>query len=37
MPQPPATFNIRPLPGASFGGIVELPPGTDTEAAIAAV
>lgn len=30
-------FRIRPLPGASFGGIVEFPAGADTEAAIAAV
>lgn len=30
-------FRIRPLPGASFGGVVEFPAGTDTEAAIAAV
>lgn len=33
----PATFGIRPLPGASFGGLVEFPSGADTEAAIAAV
>lgn len=37
MPQPQAIFRIRPLPGASFGGLVEFPAGADTEAAIAAV
>ncbi len=37
MPQSQATFGIRPLPGASFGGLVEFPAGADTEAAIAAV
>ena len=31
------SFQIRPLPGASFGGSVEFPRGADTRAAIAAV
>ena len=36
MPTKNRDFQIRPLPGASFGGIVEFPTGGDAEAAIAA-
>jgi len=37
MPNSQTAFQIRPLPGASFGGIVEFPAGANTEAAIASV
>lgn len=32
----PSTFQVRPLPDTSFGGLVAFPDGADTEAAIAA-
>ncbi len=37
MPASNPSFTVRPLPGASFGGVVTFPAGADTHAAIAAI